>query len=218
MTSTTKTRYPGYDVLNKRGSPSWDAVTRKVVDDRMATPVKPRFLDSDQWRTALALCAAIVAQPDDRPAVPVAALLDRKLHEDSGDGYRNARLPRLRDAWRIGLAALDTESQNAHGDDFAALSPTQQNMLLQRMQEGQMHEDAWQDMPPELFFSDRVLADLYGAYYSHPSAWSEIGFGGPANPRGYVRMVADRRDPWEAIEATSADDEEHVRQANAHVR
>ena len=39
------------------------------------------------------------------------------------------------------------------------------------------------------------------AYYSHPHAWSEIGFGGPASPRGYVRMDFDRRDPWEAAEA-----------------
>ena len=37
-------------------------------------------------------------------------------------------------------------------------------------------------------------------YYAHPAAWSEIGFGGPASPRGYVRMQANRRDPWEAME------------------
>ena len=36
------------------------------------------------------------------------------------------------------------------------------------------------------------------AYYAHPAAWNEIGFGGPASPRGYVRMDFDRRDPWEA--------------------
>jgi hypothetical protein len=40
--------------------------------------------------------------------------------------------------------------------------------------------------------------DLCGAYYSHPFAWNEIGFGGPASPRGYVRMDFNRRDPWEA--------------------
>ncbi len=40
--------------------------------------------------------------------------------------------------------------------------------------------------------------DICGAYYSHPFAWNEIGFGGPASPRGYVRMDFNRRDPWEA--------------------
>ena len=34
-----------------------------------------------------------------------------------------------------------------------------------------------------------------------PTAWSEIGWGGPASPRGYVRMDFDERDPWEAAEA-----------------
>ena len=34
-----------------------------------------------------------------------------------------------------------------------------------------------------------------------PTAWNEIGWGGPASPRGYVRMGYDERDPWEAAEA-----------------
>ena len=39
-----------------------------------------------------------------------------------------------------------------------------------------------------------------------PTAWNEIGFGGPASPRGYVRMGLDRRDPWEAVEATPGEE------------
>ncbi len=46
-----------------------------------------------------------------------------------------------------------------------------------------------------------MIADITHAYYAHPTAWNEIGFGGPASPRGYVRMQLDRRDPWEAAEA-----------------
>ena len=45
-----------------------------------------------------------------------------------------------------------------------------------------------------------MLHDIGSAYYAHPTAWSEIGFGGPASPRGYVRMDENRRDPWEAVE------------------
>ena len=47
-----------------------------------------------------------------------------------------------------------------------------------------------------------IIPDIVGAYYAHPVAWNEIGFGGPAAPRGYVRLDFDRRDPWEASEAT----------------
>ena len=56
-------------------------------------------------------------------------------------------------------------------------------------------------MASKLFFAKRLLPDIVKAYYSHPTAWSEIGYGGPASPRGYVRMDFDRRDPWEAAEA-----------------
>ena len=47
--------------------------------------------------------------------------------------------------------------------------------------------------------------DIVRAYYAHPTAWSEIGWGGPASPRGYVRMDFDERDPWEAAEAKHGD-------------
>jgi hypothetical protein len=43
------------------------------------------------------------------------------------------------------------------------------------------------------------------AYYSHPSAWNEIGFGGPAYPRGYKNLGLDRREPWEVREVDDRD-------------
>ncbi|RKE17482.1 GMC oxidoreductase [Streptomyces sp. TLI_171] len=39
------------------------------------------------------------------------------------------------------------------------------------------------------------------AYYSHPEAWDEIGFGGPAFPAGYARLGLDRRERWEVADA-----------------
>ena len=215
------TNYPGYDVLAKRDTVSWDPVTREVVEERLATPRQPRFFDPTQWAAAQALCACVVAQPDDRPPVPVAALLDARLFQNQGDGWRDARMPALREAWQIGLAALDAESSAAHQTAFAQLKPEQQTVLIGFLQRGELHASEWHGMPPDLFFSERVLHDLYGAYYSHPDAWSEIGFGGPANPRGYVRLNKDRRDPWEAIEVApdaSADERAQTSQENARVR
>lgn len=215
------TRYPGYNVLGKRDTPSWDPVTRKVVEERLATPLQPSFFDQTQWAAVATLCNCVVAQPGDRAAVPVAAMLDARLFENQGDGWRDARLPPLRDAWRVGLAALDAESHAAHGVVLAQLKLEQQMALIYSMQHGELHGAEWHGMSPSLFFSERVLHDLYGVYYSHPDAWSEIGFGGPANPRGYVRLNNDRRDPWEAIEVTldaSADERAQVSKENARVR
>jgi hypothetical protein len=39
---------------------------------------------------------------------------------------------------------------------------------------------------------------VLSAFYSHPWAWNEIGFGGPAYPRGYARLGAGQREHWEA--------------------
>jgi len=38
----------------------------------------------------------------------------------------------------------------------------------------------------------------FATYCTQPAAWSEVGFRGPASPRGYVRHGFDERDPWEA--------------------
>ena len=70
------------------------------------------------------------------------------------------------------------------------------------MQKGELNDPAWDGMPCKVFFAERMARDIVAAYYSHPTAWNEIGFGGPASPRGYVRMGFDKRDPWEAAEAT----------------
>jgi len=195
--------YPGYDVLAKRRTQSWNRATRHVVDERLAMAREPAFFDPGEWRTLTALCERITPQPKDRPPIPVAAMIDQKVAADARDGYRDARLPPLQTAWRRGLAALEAEARGDYGKSFADLFAAEQDALLQAMQAGRLRMPAWGEMPCELFFSSRVLADIVAAYYAHPTAWSEIGFGGPAGPRGYVRMDPDERDPWEAIEARS---------------
>ena len=84
------------------------------------------------------------------------------------------------------------------------------------MQRGQLDGESWGGMPPRLFFSERLVRDILAAYYSHPKAWSAMGFGGPASPRGYVRMYFNRRDPWEAVEAGEGDAVQ-VRKANESI-
>jgi hypothetical protein len=199
--SASPDRYPGYDVLSKRDSPSWDAQTRVVLDARLAVADEPRFLAPLAWATLKALCDAVAPQPPGRPAAPLAAYVDRKLLDDRRDGWRPARLPVLREAWTRGLAALEAEAQAAHARAFADLSPADRDALVGAMQTGELRSPAWGDMPSELFFAQRAAADILRAAYAHPSFWSDIGFGGPASPRGYVRLDFDKRDPWEAAEA-----------------
>ena len=130
---------------------------------------------------------------------------------------RNAGLPRERDAWRIGLKALDAESEKIYAARFSQLPAERQDELLTRMANGELNDPAWEGMASNLFFHKRMAIDVIYAYYAHPIAWSEIGWGGPASPRGYVRMGYDERDPWEAAEVKNGDVAAAQRK-NRHVR
>jgi hypothetical protein len=194
-------RFPGYDVLAKRWTESWDQTTRRVIDRRLAIARKPRFFSAAEWQTLSAVCERIMPQPEHRAPVPLPAFVDQKMADGMLDGYRYASLPPQGDAWRRGLAALDEEARAIHGEAFHGLLPAQQDDLLHRMQRGALNGAAWGGMPCKLFFEYRVIPDIVHAYYAHPVAWNEIGFSGPASPRGHVRLGLNRRDPWDPVEA-----------------
>ena len=212
----TEGRFPGYNVLSKRLGPSWNEQTRAVVTRRLSIGPEPRFFTASEFQTVLAVAARIVPQPTTRPPIPVAALVDDKLCRGVSDGFRKAGMPREREAWRLGLAALDDEATAAFGTPFHTLPDGEQDTLLTRMQKGELKHAAWGNMPSDAFFKMRMAHDIVLAYYAHPTAWSEIGWGGPASPRGYVRMDFDERDSWEAAEV-KAGDVEAARWKNRHV-
>ena len=211
-------KYPGYDVLSKRNSPSWNEQTRRVIDARLAIdPTAHRFFTDEEWPLVCAICARIIPQPPSPAAtVPLGAMLDEKLFHDQRDGYRDARLPPQRDAWRRALQAIEAQARDSHGRSFSQLDGVEQDRLLQAIQHGQPAHPAWAGMPPALFFTNRLLHDIVSAYYAHPLAWNQIGFGGPASPRGYVRMDFDRRDSWEAA-AAQPGQEQQARRENSRV-
>ena len=198
-------RFPDYDVLSKRLTPSWNEKTREVIARRLALNPEPKFFTPDEFQTVQAIADRIVPQPATRPPIPVASLVDEKLHRHKNDGYRNVGMPREGEAWRRGLSALDHEAEHAFGARFRTLAVQDQDALLKRMDQGQLNGVAWGDMPSNTFFKMRLARDIVLAYYAHPTAWSEIGWGGPASPRGYVRMDFNERDPWEAAEVKNGD-------------
>jgi Gluconate 2-dehydrogenase subunit 3 len=193
-------RFPAYDVLAKRGSQSWDAITRRVIDERLALAERSDVLSDRQRLTLRAIVDRITPQPTGRPPVNAAAILLDTIGRDGGDGYRHACLPPLRDAWGRGLDAIEVTAQAEHDRAFDTLDGDAQDMLLRAVEAGERKVEIWGDMPPEIFFRWRLVPDVVAAYWSHPSAWSAMGFGGPASPRGYVRLESDRHDPWEAHE------------------
>lgn len=197
-----RTPYPGYDVLDKWDSPSWDNATRRVVADRLANVPPRRFLTEAEYGLLREIIDTILPQPErvERERIPVEAFIDEMLHANRSSGTRYADAPPMRETWRRGLAAIEHEAERRHERSFAALEKEQRHALLDRIDEGDVDEAIWTGLHPRRFFRHVLLKESVKIYYAHPHAWSEIGFGGPAAPRGYVRLGPDERDPWEAEE------------------
>lgn len=213
----TAGRYPGYDAMSKRNGPSWNDKTREVIDARLKTSDRPSFLSDVEWQALKALCSRVMPQPGGRPPAPLAAYVDRALGQGKTKGYRFADMPQPGEAWKRALAALDEVGKREYGRVFAMLTGQDQDSLLGRMADGSFEAEAMRGMPSKTFWTSHVIHDVVGAYYAHPAAWSEIGWPGPASPRGYVRLRLDRRDSWEPIEAPAGGDKKVARE-NARVR
>ena len=196
--STFPTPYAGYDVLSKWNTPSWDDQTRAVIERRLNDVPPRRFFTETEWHALEAICARLIPQPEREHPIPIVPWIDEKLHHNWLDGFRYHDMPPLRDAWRQGLSSIDHESQRRFGTPFATLSAVDQDAVLKAIQSGDVVAEDWNRLPARRFFSTVLLKEVVGIYYAHPAAWSEVGFGGPASPRGYVRLGENQRDPWEA--------------------
>jgi hypothetical protein len=196
--SEFRTPYRTYDVLSKWSTPSWDDQTRRVIQERLTNVPQRRFFSELEWETLEAVVGRLLPQPERTERIPIVPWIDEKLHHDWGDGFRYVDMPRLRTAWRLGLKGIDDESLRRFGSSFRRLSTDAQDAVLQAVQHGEVEADVWRELPPRRFFATLLLKEVVGEYYAHPAAWSEVGFGGPASPRGYVRLGMNQRDPWEA--------------------
>ena len=167
--------YPGYDILSKWDSPSWNDQTRRVMRDRLENVPPRRFFNADEWLVLEALCARILPQPERAEPVPIAPCIDAALFEGRGSGTRFADLPPDPDAWRHGLAAFDAEAAQRHGAGFAALPADAQDAILANATAGDLRGPAWDGLPSRRFMRILVLPAVVSIYYVHPAGMSEIG-------------------------------------------
>jgi hypothetical protein len=204
-------RYPDYDVLEQAGH--WDDVTREVVLGRVEKVPPLRFFSVREATTLSVLCDLLTAQ-DGEPRIPLINFVDEKYHEGKLDGFQFHDMPDDRDTWRLVARGLDEEAQARGGaETFAAASAQAQHGIVSDFAEGKLHSQAMRQLNVDRAFSVVMRATL-AAYYSHPWAWNEIGFGGPAYPRGYSRfgsphLQAAEREAWEGQEAYDEDPVTH---------
>jgi hypothetical protein len=194
-------RYPEFDVMEQAAA--WDPVTRALIERRIHEVPPLRFFDAEQAACLRAFCDVALGQ-DSEPRIPVLELVDAKLHAGRRDGYQFAGLPDDGDLFRVLPGGLDEAARAGGARGFASAPPEAQAAVVGALAEHRIDGEMWRRYDPERVWSV-VMRYLLEAFYSHPWAWSEIGFGGPAYPRGYMRLGIDQREPWEGDEARHDD-------------
>ena len=202
-------RYPEYDVV--REAPHWDEVTRQLVLDRIENVPDIRFFSDAEARTLGVFCDLVLAQ-DSEPRVPVLNMVDAKLFAGQLDGFRYADLPDDRETWRRVARGLDAAARQHGTEEFATAPWTVQCHVIQAFSEGTLQGEVWDELPPKRAWMV-VMRAVLSAFYSHPWAWNEIGFGGPAYPRGFARFGVGQREHWEGAAATDVDPVEDVKES-----
>ncbi len=184
-------RFPDFDVMSHRRH--WDPVTRELLKRRVSEIPPYRFFDERERTTLGAFLDVLLAQ-DREPRIPVLAMIDAKLHAGQLDGYRYEDMPDDGETWRRvaraldGFAELDADARHRMVAEFAAGSLPAGEINVKR---------AW----------SVITRGAISAFYSHPWAFNEIGFRGPAYPRGYMRrnMGPSGTEPDEPQEAFDVD-------------
>jgi hypothetical protein len=184
-------RYPDYDVLENAAH--WDETTRGAILDRVERVPPVRFFAPKEAACLRAFLDVLLAQ-DAEPRIPVLELVDATLHAGRLDGFRYDGMPPDPETWRVVAAGLD----GAADGDYAAAGADEQHAIAERFAAGDLALPVDADRAWSV-----VTRGALAAFYSHPWAWNEIGFGGPAYPRGYMRLNGS--EPFEAREAFDAD-------------
>ncbi len=193
--------YPGFHTLSQKAF--WDSTTRELVTARVEQPPSLQYFDAEQaqfWRIVF----DHVLPQSDRTAdrrIPLVERLDERLYHNRGVGYRYEDMPPDREAYGLAQSAIDDEAQEQFGGTFLNLPHREQDMVLQTIHDARPRaaKATWTRMPIRRFWQ-MLLQDAIEAYYAHPWAWDEIGFGGPAYPRAYTRLERGEPEPWEKEE------------------
>ncbi len=185
--------YPGFDVMAERLA--WDPATRAVVAARLS-PGRPQALTEAEARTVAAAARQLLAEDRSEILTFVVSHFDSRLQSDAGEGQREVGVPPEADLLRRGLAALD-RAAGGEGAAFAGLPAAEQRELIAALAADRAEPaDAFAGLPQKALFS-KLLGLAAEALASHPAVWSEIGYAGPAYPRGYYRLGRGVLDPWE---------------------
>ncbi|HEX7057893.1 MAG TPA: gluconate 2-dehydrogenase subunit 3 family protein [Bacilli bacterium] len=191
---TQESRYPGYDVLKEQTE--WDDHTRSIVVGR-TEPAPLKALTQEEVDTLRHLCPLFV---DDYRAEVIDYVIrhvDETITSKTGESERKLNVPKAAELIRGGLQRIEEDALTLWHKRLAGLTVSERAEMIQKLLHNQGNASVWEQFP-QAEWAQKILRLTVEAYCSHPIVWSEMGYGGPAYPRGYVRMEIGITDPWEA--------------------
>ncbi len=190
------THYPNYNILNL--ADEWDSYTKEIVLKRLGPFSAPEYFSEWETSTLKAIVKNIVFDNRDNIIDWIVFHLDSKMTSEIGENQRKIGIPPEDVLVREGISVIDRIARSKFAKSFTDLEEDEQFKIISSLQLGQLPPiREWSRIPQKDLFS-KFLLEIVAAYYSHPEVWSEIGYGGPAYPRGYVRTEYGLTDPWEA--------------------
>lgn len=196
MSTKNSGLYPDYDVMAH--ADQWDDLTRKIVIQRLNPPVA--FTALNDWEQKMIAKVSEHLAYDDRNEIIawIVSYFDSQLAEEIGESERKPNTPPQKQLICDGIKAIEHWARMIGGQGFLESDTEVQFQILTTLQLGKLSAfNQWQSSLQKDLFT-KLAGMVIKAYYSHPTVWSEIGYGGPAYPRGYVRVELGLTDPWEA--------------------
>ena len=201
-------RYPDFDVLSQ--ADHWDEVTRRVVLDRVENVPPFRFFgEREQTRPEGVLRRRRRPGRGSR-ASPFSPTSTRSSTRASATAGSTSTCPTTARRGGSSPRGLD---EAARSDGVPLRSPSapldvQRDIVSALRGRRSCAAACWEQLNVSARLERRHALDAAQAFYSHPWAWNEIGFGGPpiraATPRSAARSSASEAEPWEGREASIA--------------
>ena len=182
-----------------------------VIDTDLVTPATARALrarlvaaegqsvfDMAGRAVLAAVCDRLLPQPDRSVPIDLAAVVEGRVANGVGDGWRYDAMPDDVQAMRRGIAAIDASALAWFGAGFADLDIMSCDLLLAAVQRGDILPEIWGNLDSKRFFEELLVA-VAEAYYAHPLAQEEIGYLGMADADGWADVGLGARAAHEPV-------------------
>jgi hypothetical protein len=149
--------------------------TRRVLLDRLddVKEAPPLFFDEREFEILNAVCE-ILAPSKTVPRRFAANRIDKRLAENTGDGWRYDSMPSDGESYKTNLKILDDAARENFQIDFAGLDIERRKEIF----------NSQTKLAPSRFLEE-LCAEFAEIFYSHPLALEEIGYIGFADAHGW---------------------------------